>query len=123
MTGHRPFSDLKRGWNDKRRARNEVHKAELATEYATLEELRVALGLGQEQVAQRLDVQQPAVSKPTSRNDIRISTLRDLIEAMGGELHVTARFPDRSVDLSICRSVEFRLSLRPVPNGPLSRSG
>jgi hypothetical protein len=62
MTGHRSFSDLKRGWNDKRRATNEVHKAELATEYATLDELLVALGLSQEQMAQRLDVQPPAVS-------------------------------------------------------------
>ena len=100
MTGRHPFSDLKRGWDDERRTRNVVRKAELATEYATLEELRVALGLSQEQLAQKLEVQQPAVSKLTSRSDMRISTLRDLIEAMGGELHVTARFPDRSVELA-----------------------
>jgi len=46
----------------------------------------------------RLDVQQPAVSKLTSRSDMRISTLRDMIAATGGELHVTATFPDRSVE-------------------------
>lgn len=100
MTGHRPFSDLKKGWSEERHARNRRRKAELAAHYATLEELRVALGLSQEELAQRLDVQQPAVSKLTSRSDMKISTLRDLIEAMGGELHVTAKFADRSVELA-----------------------
>ena len=100
MTGHRPFADLKKGWSDDRGARNQARKAEIAVEYATLEELRVALGLSQEELARRLEVQQPAVSKLTSRSDMRISTLRDLIAAMGGELHVTATFPDRSVELA-----------------------
>lgn len=100
MTGRRPFSDLKKGWSDERRARNKSRKAGLALEHTTLEQLRVALGLSQEELAQRLDVQQPAISKLTSRSDMRISTLRDLIEAMGGELHVTAKFPDRSVELA-----------------------
>ncbi len=100
MTGRRPLTDLKKTWSADRRARNEARKVSLATEYATLEELRVALGLSQEELARRLDVQQPAVSKLTSRGDMRISTLRDLIAAMGGELHVTATFPDRSVELS-----------------------
>ena len=100
MTGRRPFADLKKDWSDDRRARNQARKAEIALEYATLDELRVALGLSQEELAQRLEVQQPTVSKLTSRSDMRISTLRDLIAAMGGELHVTATFPDRSVELA-----------------------
>lgn len=100
MSGHRPFSNLKKGWSDERRARNKARKGEIAAQYATLEELRIALGMSQEELAQRLDVQQPAVSKLTSRTDMKISTLRDLIEAMGGELQVTARFADRSVELA-----------------------
>ncbi len=100
MSGHRPFSELKKNWNADRVAQNRARKGELAMEYSTLEELRVALGLSQEEVARRLDVQQPAVSKLTARSDMRISTLRDLIEAMGGELQVTAKFPDRSVELA-----------------------
>jgi ribosome-binding protein aMBF1 (putative translation factor) len=100
MTGHRPFSDLKKDWDVDRRARNETRKAELAAEYTTLEELRVALGLSQEELAHRLEVQQPAVSRLTNRSDMRISTLRDLIAAMGGELRVTAAFPDRTVELA-----------------------
>ena len=43
MTGHRPFADLKKGWSDDRGARNQARKAEIAVEYATLEELRSRL--------------------------------------------------------------------------------
>ena len=100
MSRHKSFSGLKADWSDDRRARNRTRKAELAAEYATLDELRIALGLSQEELAERLDVQQPAVSKLTSRTDMRISTLKGLIEAMGGELHVTATFADRSVELA-----------------------
>ena len=77
-----------------------ARKVELAVEYSTLEELRILLGLSQEELARRLDIQQPTISKLTRRSDMRISTLRGLIEAMGGELQVTARFPDRSVELA-----------------------
>ena len=100
MAGRRPFTDLKKNWTPERRARNEARKAELAAQYATLEELRLALGLSQEELARRLDVQQPAVSKLAARRDMRLSTLRDLIEAMGGELKLMAKFPDRSVELA-----------------------
>mgnify|MGYP000482024331 CR=1 FL=1 len=101
MTGHRSFADLKKGWSAERLARNAERKAELASEYATLEQLRLALGVSQEELAHLLDVQQPAISKLEHRADMRISTLRDLIAALGGELKLVAKFPDRSVDLSL----------------------
>jgi len=41
------------------------------------------------------EVQQPAISNLVRRADMKVSTLRDLIAAMGGELHITAMFPDR----------------------------
>jgi ribosome-binding protein aMBF1 (putative translation factor) len=100
MPGHRPFSDLTKNWSAERRARYAARKAELAAEYATLEELRLALGLSQEELARRLDVQQPAVSKLTKGRDMRLSTLRDLIAAMGGELKVAAEFQGRVVELA-----------------------
>ena len=63
------------------------HRPPPGPEYATLEELRVALGLSTG--AATGGPANPAVSKLTSRSDMRISTLRDLIAAMGGELHVS----------------------------------
>ena len=99
MSGHRPFSDLKKGWSPERLARNETHKAKLADELVSLEQLREGLGISQEELASVMEVQQPAISKLVRRPDMKVSTLRDLIAAMGGELHLTATFPDRSVEI------------------------
>jgi predicted XRE-type DNA-binding protein len=99
MSGHLPFSDLKKGWSPERLARSEARKAKLADELVSLEQLREGLGISQEELASVLDVQQPAISKLVRRPDMKISTLRELIAAMGGEMHITASFPDRSVEI------------------------
>lgn len=62
-----------------------------------LDELRQARGLSQQMLATLLHVQQPAIAKLERRTDMYISTLRSHIEAMGGELEITARFPDGAV--------------------------
>lgn len=62
-----------------------------------LYELRQARGLSQKMLAEVLHVQQPAIAKMEKRTDMYISTLRSHIEAMGGQLEITARFPEGSV--------------------------
>lgn len=99
MNGHRPFSDLMKGFSPERLARNEARKAKLTDELISLEQLREGLGISQEELARVMEVQQPAISKLVRRPDMKVSTLRDLIAAMGGELHLTATFPDRSVKI------------------------
>jgi predicted XRE-type DNA-binding protein len=99
MSGHRPFSDLKQGWSPERLAANEARKAKLTADIVSLEQLREGLGISQEELAKIMAVQQPAISKLVRRPDMKVSTLRDLIAAMGGELHITATFPDRSVEI------------------------
>ena len=99
MSGHRPFSDLTKNWSPERLARSEARMAKLAAEMVSLEQLREGLGISQEELARIMDVQQPAISKLVRRLDMKVSTLRDLISAMGGELHITATFPDRSVEI------------------------
>ena len=47
-----------------------------------------------------MEVQQPAISKLVRRPDMKVSILRDLIAAMGGELHITATFPDSSGEIA-----------------------
>lgn len=100
MAGHRPFTDLKKDWSPERRAVNAARKEKLRAEMISLEELREGLGITQEELANLLDVQQPAISKLVRRPDMKISTLRDLIAAMGGELQITAAFPDRLVEIT-----------------------
>lgn len=99
MSGHRPFSELKKGWSAERLAANAARKAKLTTEMVSLEQLREGLGISQEELASVMDVQQPAISKLARRPDMKVSTLRELITAMGGELHITATFPDRTVEI------------------------
>lgn len=59
-----------------------------------LRELRAQLGLSQVELAERLGVQQSAVSKVERREDMSVSTLIRVIESMGGELEFWVRFPD-----------------------------
>ena len=59
-----------------------------------LNELRKARNLTQEDLARRLGTRQANVSKLERRTDVRVSTLRELVEAMGGELRITAHFSD-----------------------------
>lgn len=65
-----------------------------------LQELRRARSLSQEQLAKSLSVKQAAVSKLERRTDMYISTLRNFIKAMGGDLDIIARFPDGSVQIT-----------------------
>ena len=59
-----------------------------------LADLRRARRLTQEELADRLGIRQANVSKMERRLDMRVSTLREVIEAMGGEMRITAHFPD-----------------------------
>ena len=77
------------------RAKIEARARELIAEEMSLRSLRKAIGKTQTAVAKRLKVGQDAVSKIETRSDMYVSTLRDFIKAMGGELELVAQFPDR----------------------------
>ena len=61
-------------------------------EYA-LVELRRVLELTQFELAQRMGVDQPRVSRVETEADMRLSTLRAYVEALGGQLKVYAEIP------------------------------
>jgi DNA-binding transcriptional regulator YiaG len=98
MTGHRPFSELTKSFTAERRARVAAKAASLR-DAMTLEELRKARSLSQEDIASTLKVGQSAVAKLEKRHDMHVSNLRRYIEALGGTLELTARFADASVAL------------------------
>ncbi len=74
------------------RARSQV-KAEAMIKEMPLAELRVALDFTQEALAERLHVRQAAISKIERRTDMYVSTLQQMVQAMGGELEIRAKFP------------------------------
>jgi predicted transcriptional regulator len=94
-----PFSELTEGFTPERRARVAAKAAGLR-EAMTLEELRKARSLSQEDVAASLTVGQPAVVKLEKRTDMHVSNLRRYIEALGGTLEITAHFADTAVVIS-----------------------
>jgi len=66
-------------------------------EQMPLHELRQAKALSQATLAKTLHVNQAAISKMERRTDMYISTLRNYIRAMGGELEIVATFPDGQI--------------------------
>ena len=77
------------------RTRIEARTRALIAEEMSLRDLRKAIGKTQATVARRLGVGQEAVSRLEMRGDMHLSTLRSMLEAMGGELELIARFPGR----------------------------
>jgi transcriptional regulator with XRE-family HTH domain len=79
-----------------KRQRKIAERAEqLHAEYLTIQDIRKARSLTQVQLAKALGINQANISQIEKRSDLLLSTLRSYIEAMGGELHLVAEFPDR----------------------------
>ncbi|MBL4679927.1 MAG: helix-turn-helix transcriptional regulator [Pseudomonadales bacterium] len=99
MTGRNSFKKLTKDTSPKRRAYIEARKIEMREEMA-LHELRQAIGTSQKTLAEELNVLQPAVAKMERRSDIRISSLRKMVEAMGGSLVIKAHFAQGDVTIT-----------------------
>lgn len=65
-----------------------------------LDELREAMRLTQEALAEALNIKQAAVSKMERRSDMYVSTLRKMVEAMGGRLQIIAVMPNGKVEIN-----------------------
>lgn len=79
----------------KRRAKLDRQFKELVNEVESLRELRRLSAKSQVKVANALKISQPAVSKLERQTDMYLSTLRSYVEAIGGELDVIVRLPNR----------------------------
>jgi len=66
-------------------------------EAVSLNQLREARKLTQANLASMLGINQGSVSKMEKRTDMYVSTLRNFIEAMGGQLQIRAIFPEGEV--------------------------
>ena len=72
--------------------------AELERE-ASLAEIRKALELTQQQLAASLGLTQPGISRIENEADLFVSTLRNYVEALGGELEISAVFEDLKIPI------------------------
>jgi DNA-binding transcriptional regulator YiaG len=99
MTDRKMFSALRDEMSPEDLAEIVVRADALRVEM-DLAELRRARKLSQEQLASILEVSQGSVAKMEKRTDMYISSLRRVIEAMGGQLEITARFSNHSVCIS-----------------------
>ena len=77
------------------RKKVEARAAQLIAEEMTLRQLRRARKLTQQKIAKSLHIGQEGVSKLEKRSDLLISTLRNYVKAMGGNLSLVAEFPNR----------------------------
>jgi len=89
------LDDMMQGLSAERREAIEEEAARLIAESRTLRELRVALGLTQDQVADALETSQSNVAQIESKTDVKVSTVTKVVEALGGRLHLVAILPDR----------------------------
>lgn len=89
------FSELRNDVTDRPGARDRLaaHRAETLEEIR-LYELRHAEAVSQAELAGRLEVTQGAISKLEHSDDVRVSTLRQYLEALGARLELVAVFDD-----------------------------
>jgi len=96
----RPYGELRAKMSPASKARAENRAKEMLAEMP-LSEVRHAREMTQKQLAEILRINQASVSKLERRTDMYISTLRNVIEAMGGQLEITAVFRDGVIRINL----------------------
>jgi transcriptional regulator with XRE-family HTH domain len=82
-------------------ARAEVdRRVEASLAEMPLHKLRQAQKLSQQRLGELLEIPQSSISKIEHQADMYVSTLRSYVEALGGELEITAKMPDGNVRIS-----------------------
>lgn len=94
----RKWAELRNTMTPQQQARAAA-KAEALLVELQLAELRQARSKTQVEVARNMDLQQAAVSKLERREDMYLSTLRQYVEALGGQLKLVASFPDAEIPI------------------------
>jgi len=94
-------------WNDSRAKKfssERLRRIDSEVEEELLEmdlrALREAVGLTQEELARKVEVTQSQLSKLERREDHRLSTLRRYVEALGGQLEISAVIEGKKIRLS-----------------------
>ena len=89
---HHRFSRLRSKMSPARQARNRDASRKVIAQIL-LSELRQQSGMSQRQLASALGIKQPTLAQMEKQDDIQVSTLRRLVEAVGGSLDLVVRLP------------------------------
>ncbi|MCI5150781.1 helix-turn-helix transcriptional regulator [Desulfobulbus sp. US1] len=89
---HTSIQKLRERMTPEARRRATLKAREMIAEML-ISEIRREAGFTQEQVAELLGIRQPSLSKLESQDDMQISTLRRIVNALGGELEIIAHMP------------------------------
>lgn len=105
MNSPKKFEFLRSKMSPKSQKRAQ-EKAAVLRDNMALVELRQARFLSQKSLSETLQVGQAAVSKLEKRTDMYVSSLRRIIQAMGGELDIVAHFPEGDVHITNFKDLE-----------------
>jgi DNA-binding XRE family transcriptional regulator len=97
--GHHKFEKLEKQMGPERLAKAKVRAKEMMAEML-LAEIRKEAGFTQEDLAEKIGVKQPTLSKLESQDDMQISTLQRLIAALGGQLELIVHMPGGDIRIS-----------------------
>jgi Helix-turn-helix domain len=89
-----PLKQVIAGFSPARQKHIKARAGELIAEEMALSDIRKSRALTQEHVAKRLGGKQVYVSRFESRSDVKVSSLRDYVHALGGELQLMVTFPE-----------------------------
>ena len=102
MAKRHRFSDLAAPvYADPVRRQRIEQMADAMREAVRLYELRASRGVTQQELAKSLGVSQANVSRVEHVNDVYLTTLRNYVEALGGQLKLSAVFDDETVELAV----------------------
>ncbi len=85
---------------DSERVQRAKAKAKEVMAEMLLTEIRKEAGFTQQDIAQKLGMKQPSLSKLESQDDMQISTLKRLIKALGGQLELIVHMPSGDIRVS-----------------------
>lgn len=119
------MSDMAKKFNELRakmppdRQRQNKAKANRNLLEMTLQELRQNVtNLNQDDIAEILRVTQGYISKLERQDDMLLSRLYAYVEALGGELEIKAKFPNREVQIHQYREVGKLRAALAAPKTP-----
>jgi transcriptional regulator with XRE-family HTH domain len=102
----RKFEELRAKMSPERQARNRAATRAMLVEIG-LDELRKLKEITQVDLAKEMEMDQSALSRIERQADMHISTLKAVVEALGGKLTLRVDFPDGdSYTIALARQKE-----------------